>query len=1390
MISSGSDGSGNNDQVVQGLTLAEFPSNPFGNSKSPVPLLTLQLSQYSRTSGSSSGLNAMKSEAMFDVEITMANIVPVSYGTTPAQVLDPYLCEASRFPYTVSVRCADGDNMTAVCPGSRGLLNLTCPAKHWAPSCTLMNTSGNFVPASTQCQVLSYTELKTVCLCSNLSFYPLQSYQNSSFTFGRRLASASSGTVFAFHSFSSTTELRITSFEPKWISAPIIVTSDYSPILTMCGLFGALVLTLGRLFWKERRLQQSSLLKEKYIKKLSEERHHKHSVVPLVSPLGSPRHQQPDDNSVFTFDSKFSRLPSPSVGGKSLDNSFFVSNTEYGRGVSFKERTISGFFDGLVSFVEPKCTSFVQKLSKSHCWVAAFSRHSNRDSKVGQDRMEAITKLFVRVLACICSSTVVVGIWHPDNRSCEHIRTKSACVSAHNLLVQDRSQCVWQEQFRYCYYNTDAVRALEFAVMLCICVVINIVVTDISFHFLGSMRGTLRLLHVASRDAEIDKVCVGVKLSSGVIGAEKGSVSSGAPHSSGQSVGGGSALSLPVGSLAGSVAPDGHTLDHMERSAGFDGFEDHMTSSKAVLILDEFISSAQASKNYLWLLAARLRKQNQQIDLCLPGPETDALMQLTQKERRHQHDQNAVIVFAVDGQLTLGKLLYGNYINHSVRALANVVHARQSAHGLHAVCSLALANAQKAGSDAAQCRQLIEQLLVANFFIECFDGYEKIVAQRLFHDKLQLLQKQYQPYWRHRQWAKLVMSAFGLVTLIAAMALFTVYFDWELGTRATYLWMCLLLVSTAIDTAIVHPLCLLVPYFCFSRGVIDKIWHLNDELKMRGRLILMRSTGLIRNASGLVQHFNAACRVARLFPAFPVCRFLICVNDLDLLTVQMDAHSGSKHPYETLRFVFNSIVLRAIQWLPGWTQDLIINLVVCAPLSAIPAACIYLVREAPWMLPMVLVVLSVSLVVGTVVFCISPYYNLLPTALVRGRADSGHVNDSGSILAASLATDERDSNSIINAESDVLSRSLASHSRSSRVTPKPGASQHSSIASSRRQRTRGRSGGSVAVAPNDNFSGRTSPVVENYMFESEDDVGSFASMTTGFTLDKSDVYKDLQGKKNTYAKRLPAIRSEIGQTVRVAKQISVRYVDDDMHHGVGSVMNSARDLDDASVFSAAASQVSGPPIFGRSRSSSMGPGPTGSYSNEFDGADDFVGWKSRTNRPKDHQAHPLVQGSEVGSVASNFSVATRISRQQRRQRPFLLNADGSIAESLAEDSISLEGSVVTTTVSPNRRRVVSVGDSSIMEGGADWDLASLGSIATMGTLGTIGAVQRSPKHSGPGTGTYSADPYSGSSDYPDMESEEKADRVYKSHRKRRQFLREMPVNHNDSSIVDLQGGNK
>jgi hypothetical protein len=78
----------------------------------------------------------------------------------------------------------------------------------------------------------------------------------------------------------------------------------------------------------------------------------------------------------------------------------------------------------------------------------------------------------------------------------------------------------------------------------------------------------------------------------------------------------------------------------------------------------------------------------------------------------------------------------------------------------------------------------------------------------------------------------------------------------------------------------------------------------------------------------------------------------------------------------------------------------------------------------------------------------------------------------------------------------------------------------------------------------------------------------------------------------------------------------------------------------------------------------------------------------------------------------------------------------------------------------------------------------------MGTLGTIGAVQRSPKHSGPGTGTYSADPYSGSSDYPDMESEEKADRVYKSHRKRRQFLREMPVNHNDSSIVDLQGGNK
>lgn len=55
-----------------------------------------------------------------------------------------------------------------------------------------------------------------------------------------------------------------------------------------------------------------------------------------------------------------------------------------------------------------------------------------------------------------------------------------------------------------------------------------------------------------------------------------------------------------------------------------------------------------------------------------------------------------------------------------------------------------------------------------------------------------------------------------------------------------------------------------------------------NNLKNRGKLILMRTTGLMRDSNCLIQHFNPACRAARAVPHLPVARLLISIGDFDL----------------------------------------------------------------------------------------------------------------------------------------------------------------------------------------------------------------------------------------------------------------------------------------------------------------------------------------------------------------------------------------------------------------------------------------------------------------------------------------------------------------------------
>jgi len=81
---------------------------------------------------------------------------------------------------------------------------------------------------------------------------------------------------------------------------------------------------------------------------------------------------------------------------------------------------------------------------------------------------------------------------------------------------------------------------------------------------------------------------------------------------------------------------------------------------------------------------------------------------------------------------------------------------------------------------------------------------------------------------------------------------------------------------------VLQPLKILLNWWIITRSVAADARELVERLCLRSKLVMMRTTGLMRDADALVQHFNPACRVARMYPQLPISRLLMSINDFDI----------------------------------------------------------------------------------------------------------------------------------------------------------------------------------------------------------------------------------------------------------------------------------------------------------------------------------------------------------------------------------------------------------------------------------------------------------------------------------------------------------------------------
>merc|ERR1712065_88942 len=107
----------------------------------------------------------------------------------------------------------------------------------------------------------------------------------------------------------------------------------------------------------------------------------------------------------------------------------------------------------------------------------------------------------------------------------------------------------------------------------------------------------------------------------------------------------------------------------------------------------------------------------------------------------------------------------------------------------------------------------------------------------------------------------------------------------ELGTFSTLYWIVGLITTILYKALITEPLYLFWTWVVGMLIVKDEVLAYRNHLHFRGRTILRRKTGLLRNANSSVQHLNPAIRAAQNYPQLGISRLLMSLNDYDIIPV-------------------------------------------------------------------------------------------------------------------------------------------------------------------------------------------------------------------------------------------------------------------------------------------------------------------------------------------------------------------------------------------------------------------------------------------------------------------------------------------------------------------------
>ena len=560
------------------------------------------------------------------------------------------------------------------------------------------------------------------------------------------------------------------------------------------------------------------------------------------------------------------------VGFRRRSSKVPVSSHKYS---SSSGRTIRGFFDAIYPpDLKPQVwyEKFWKHLREQHSFL---SLNDPREASAGGASIAKWTVALGRLIIFMFCSSVVAFLMYADDGYCERFDGRKDCEAAETTGGYFKA-CDWNPDNESCFFQRPDI---TFVTSIILTLVVSIVSMPARHLLRYLVHNSQQILigqqvtsshvipvHVASSEVDMKKK----ELKSSNRSSRKAPESLRGSRDS-------------VGSIH-SRSSDGDSTDRRE----FDEFV-HVCSNASTM-----------------LRAARLEKSRQTIDFVSPTEESE-LITATARERREVEIANrtgsgpsAILLPSHD------KTRYGSTAL-SVWGISHSVHAARTR-----------ANSVRRLVESTHSSSEREKLLIKNFIVDVFTGAKRrIVSEHLFGGDRNVRLSSLQT--KLVQYGSLVL----LSCMLCAMVLLTYGLSLRIGSRSSDMWLLITLLSFAQDAVFFQPLRIWVREVFIASIVVADLQCLILALAGRSKLILMRTHGLMRESSAMVQHFNPACRVARMYPGLPVSRLLMSINDHD---IPYSASRGAvMHIYEWLQSSFLLVVFLP-QVLQGPVLDVLCTL--------------------------------------------------------------------------------------------------------------------------------------------------------------------------------------------------------------------------------------------------------------------------------------------------------------------------------------------------------------------------------------------------------------------------------------------------------------------------------